>query len=196
MAPNRGRTMLCVLLVAVAFAACGGDQCTSLGGARTYYESLDLESPEAGAATFVRAFARDDFMTVFFALDDEAHLAFQQHLALLEYDRLLDTASVPDLQAELRQVLSPELESFDMWHLFDRLMLMAGRHDAFLIDLGGEVTFEETASSDVSAVVAGIDGAVVFRMVESPSGRWRVRQVLVPGGDETILPWSVPVGPP
>jgi hypothetical protein len=77
-------------------------------------------------------------------------------------------------------------------------MMIADDHDAYLIDLSGEVTLgEESQVGDdveVSSVVEGIEGEIRFRLVQSPSGRWRVFQVIVLGGDETAIPWSVPSG--
>ena len=87
------------------------------------------------------------------------------------------------------------------WSFFDDLMLAAARHEAFLIDLSGEVTIQSAAAGtplgddavvDVVGAVEGIDGEVIFRTVQAPSGRWRVRQVVVPGGDEEMIPWAVP----
>ena len=42
------------------------------------------------------------------------------------------------------------------------------------------------------AELEGVDGEVIIRLSKSPKGTWRVRQVIVPGGDETQIPWSVP----
>ena len=79
-----------------------------------------------------------------------------------------------------------------MWYIFDRIMLLADQHDAFLVDLSGQVTLEATESSDVLATVEGIEGEVVIKTTESPAGSWLVHQVIVPGGDEELIPWSVP----
>lgn len=87
---------------------------------------------------------------------------------------------------------------------FDDLMLAAEKHSAFLVDLRGEETVTRTRSAktaegedavDVAATVEGIDGQVAFRMVQVPSsGRWRVNQVILPGGDQDMMPWAVPAG--
>jgi len=74
-------------------------------------------------------------------------------------------------------------------------MMIANRNDAYLIDLSGNVTPGNESSvgddAEVVSVVEGIEGEVRFRLTQSPSGRWRVHQVIVPGGDEDIIPWSV-----
>jgi len=178
-------------------AASEGDG-LSLGEARTYYEALELSSPSEAAATFGDAFGRNDFMTVWLVLDRSAQNEWQQDFNLLRYFQIIDIDAFPDLRASLQtEVLTIDTwESFDMWYLFDRMMLLADRHDAFLIDLSGEMTVtDETVEedhTDVSATVVGIDGVVTFRMAQAPSGRWRVVQVIVPGGDEESIPWSTP----
>jgi hypothetical protein len=169
------------------------------GGARTYYESLELGSPVAAAATFTDAFARDDFMTVWLVLDAQAQFAFQQYVNLIEYDGLIRSDAIEgDLAALLQEawaVDNPD-RSIDAWYLFDQVMLIADRHDAFSIDLSGEAVFgvaePGNGYSDVPAEVEGIDGEVVFRVTGSEGDRWRVHQVIVPGGDEERIPWSVP----
>jgi hypothetical protein len=87
----------------------------------------------------------------------------------------------------------------DLMYLFDQIMLAAKKHSALLIDLSGEVTIisselSETTKEDALDIITnveGIEGQVVFRMVQAPSGRWRVFQVIVPGGDEEMWPWGV-----
>jgi len=104
-----------------------------------------------------------------------------------------------DLQDELHQAFDFEsMETTDPWYMFDQLMLIADRHHAFPVDLSGKVIFEEAeASGDIAGLAAeleGIDGQVTFRMSQSPSGRWRVHQVIVSGGSEKSIPWSLPSG--
>lgn len=136
-------------------------------------------------------------MTVFLALDREAELMLQQNFSLLNYDRLLRTDLIPGFPDDVIQAASLDTmeTTTDMWYVFDRIMLVADRHDAFLIDLSGPVSLEGSESSDVVATVEGVEGEIVIRMTESPSGNWRVHQVIVPGGDEELIPWSVPGSP-
>jgi hypothetical protein len=189
--------VLAILLTAMA-AGCGDDDDSTLGGARTFYESLDLSTPDAAAETFVNAFARDDFMTVWLVLDPQAQFAFQQYANFLEHDRLIRVEVVDDLQGQLQEVWAPDNpdRSIDAWYLFDQIMLIADRNDAFVIDLSGTVALGESTSvgdsAEVPAEVDGIPGTVVIRLTGSSSGRWRVHQVVVPGGDEERIPWSVP----
>jgi hypothetical protein len=187
------------MVLAVTVAACGGDgePDAPLGAARTYYESLDLSSPVAAARTLVDSFARDDFMTVWLVLDAQAQFRTTQLLNLMEYDQLLRSERVDDIQVQLSEAFNFEtMEMNDSWYVFDQFMLIADRNDAFLIDLSGETSLGEARTvadtAEVAAEVEGIDGEVTFWLVESPSGRWRVHQVILPGGDDESIPWSVP----
>lgn len=192
------RTLLFLLVIALLSAGCGGDN--RLDGARTYYESLDLGSPLKAAETFADAFARDDFMTVWLVLQADAQIHLQQALNMLRYGQFFDTVAFSDyrtaLETEFLDMMS--WDTHDAWYIFDRIMLFADRHDAFLIDLSGEVDFSGESPgarwgyTDLIAEVEGIEGDVTFRMTETLSGRWRVYQVIVPAGDEQSIPWAVP----
>jgi hypothetical protein len=192
---------LAVVLVAVGLlvAACGGGS-SSLRGARTYYESLDLSTPSHAAATFVDAFGRNDFMTVWLVLSPGAQMEFRNDVNLLQYSEVVDTAAFADFGAVLETEFLPPTgwDSLDDWEVFDRLMLMADRHHALLIDLSGSVkitgttTVPDSAYTDVAARVEGIDGEVILRTTQAPSGRWRLFQVILPGGDSNLIPWAVP----
>jgi hypothetical protein len=91
----------------------------------------------------------------------------------------------------------------ESWYIFDQIMLAAKSHDALLIDLTAEVTITNSSSVefldyeatvDVHAEVDGIQGDVIFRMIQAPSGNWRVYQVITPGGNIEMVPWAVPDG--
>ncbi len=188
--------MALALVLGLIGAGCTAESSSS-DGAGNFYESLDLASPTAAVETFSDAFGRKDFMTVWLALDVRTQVMAGASFDLLQWSNVIDTAAVPDMRSELDSVLSfDSIESTDRWYVFDRIMMIADRNDAYLIDLSGDVTVgEELQVGDdveVSGVVEGIDGAVRFRLTQSPSGRWRVHQVIVPGGDEGMIPWSVP----
>lgn len=186
---------LTVLVAAAACALTVGCTSDGAGGGRTHYESLDLGTPEAAAETFVEAFQASDFMTVWLALHPEAQFAVQQYRDLLLYDHLIDPTGL-DLQRELRAVLDFELmETADSWWFFDQIMMIAAGHDALLVDLRGDVALRDAVqgpdgATDVPAVVEGIEGTVIIR-IEERAGRFRVLQIIVPGGSAELLPWSL-----
>jgi hypothetical protein len=192
-----------VVAVILTVWACGDDTeaGSPAGDGRTYYESLELGSPVAAARTFTEAYARDDFMTVWLVLDSEARFQFQQHQALLEYDRLIRTDRIdPATLGEeiLRAASQDGAEPPEPWYLFDRFMLVADEHDALLLDLSNEASFGEGEvdgeRATVRAEMSRVEGEVTFHLTRSPGGRWHVHQVVVPGGDEAAIPWSVPAG--
>jgi hypothetical protein len=115
------------------------------------------------------------------------------------------TQAVPLMREGMMYPGAGEVEFFEhrnTAYYFDFLMLSAKQHSALYIDLDGEVIIQETRESeharygpitDVVTSVDGIEGQVIFRMVQAPSGRWRVLQVILPGGNEEMLPWAVPI---
>jgi hypothetical protein len=190
------RDLVAVAVVAALVSACGGD---ALGGARTYYESLDLGSPRSAVETFTGAFGRNDFMTVWLAFDTVAQDELQRDFDLLHYDRVFDAAAAPDyhtwLEGEFLNLV--RWDSHDPWYIFDRLMMLADEHDAFLIDLSGPVSIVDVSDTTggytkVTAEVDGIEGEVTFLVTQSRTERWKVAQVILPNGDTTLVPWAVP----
>ncbi len=116
---------------------------------------------------------------------------------LLQWKSIVGPEALDDLRDWLQNEYSLDLvESVDGWWLFDRLMLIADESDGFLIDLSGDVSIGREAINDgtaiVSAEVSGIEGDVEFRLRESATGRWRIHQVVAPGGDEDLFPWATP----
>ena len=73
-----------LLVLSVLLAGCGDNQQVPPSGARTYFEALDLSTPSAAAETFLDAFARDDFMTVWLALHPKAQKLIEINLVLSE----------------------------------------------------------------------------------------------------------------
>jgi hypothetical protein len=175
---------------------------------RTYYDTLPLDTPTEAVETFVDAFQREDFMTVYLVLDYWAQKDVFRAGGRLDTELLVDVDAMQDQDLNL---LGPAYNAhFEVgWHLFDRLMLAGSAQDALLIDLSGDVSIIETQDAlpdarpdtndlevavvDVRATVEGIDGEVVFRTTQSPvNDDWRVHQVIVPDGDTEQIPWSVP----
>ena len=171
---------------------------------RTYYDSLDLATAESAVQEFVAAFQRDDYETLYLIFSVNAQIAVTQNMNLLAYDELM----APSEGLTAREILlNPtsfrfieDWEHITLSHQFDDSMLEAKKHNAFAIDLQGEVTIEQTEpwaehtrkGIDVLTRVAGIEGTVRFRMIQALSGRWRVEQVIAPSGDETNTSWPVP----
>jgi hypothetical protein len=168
---------------------------------RTYYDSLALATPKEAVETFVAAYQRQDYMTVWLVLSDDAQLTWRKHMAMFNHHYLFQEDAVQDIYNKIPKPGEGE-NSLEGWYIFDVLMLVGYEQKALLFDFTGKLTILETEDSvtyldedavDVITEVGGIEGEVVFRMVQAPSGKWRVFQVILPGGDEDIAPWAVPL---
>jgi hypothetical protein len=203
MKSSKGKLLLvyCVIFLSLALAACGA---TGNGQARTYYESLDLSTVEKAVTTFTNAFNKNDFPTVWLVLAPKAQLLWYQRLLRMNIAAIVDSelwdTMIPEITVFSQGLGYGEHSDYDGGFLFDEVMLAANHHDAFLIDLHGDLhilSSKESTTADGEAcvnVVASVGNleSITFRMIQAPSGRWRVLQVIVPGGDEEQIPWSVP----
>ncbi len=177
------RAALLAVLLALIGGGCSDSSGEAVppGGARTYFEALDLSTPSAAAETFLDAFARDDFMTVWLVLHPVIQYDIREALRLLQARVVVDHLSIPSAEYEEIYTSFPPVMSDGDWVLFDALMLAADEHDAFLIDLSGPVRVTDEAldggNAELSAVAEGIEGPVTLRMSRSPDGRWRVWEV-------------------
>ena len=198
----------------VGFWLSVGSVLTAQDAPRTYYDSLDLSTPEAAVQTFVDAFQRRDYAGVFLIFAPQTQLYWIGQIQRFGEDNVVDPKAADAVREgftfgfnHTEAEHSPNLDNY----LFDEVMLLAEEYDGFLIDLRGVVEIvrsedttippyghaEDTDDDEtplpavnVFTTVEGIDGEVIFRMVQSPSGRWQVLQVIEPGGDESMLPWS------
>ncbi|GAB4512590.1 MAG: hypothetical protein OHK0046_12370 [Anaerolineae bacterium] len=190
------------VLVALLLTGCGLGGRSSASPGATFYESLNLATPESAARTFLSAFQREDYPTIYLIFSFDTQSSFKSQLGLFRYAQVYKHG--PD-EAQNRVVLEEAIlppekwEQTDQWWFFDQIMRSAAHRDLLLIDLRGDaringtreaIAGESTPAVDVLASVNGIDGEVTLRMVQAPSGKWRVYQVIVPGGDESVIPWS------
>jgi hypothetical protein len=203
------RIILPMLCLWIIVSACSASSILGLDPEeqpRTYYDTLDLSTPEIAVETFSDAFARDDFLTVYLVLSTRSQFVFMQRLRLLDYSHILQPDSIERIHDDV-SVFSEGIgageHADDGWYIFDQIMLAAKKHDVLLIDLSGEVSILESRDTelddydqvvDVVCEVDGIQGEIIFRMIQAPSGNWRVYQVIVPDGDENMVPWAVPQG--
>jgi hypothetical protein len=183
---------------------------------RTQYESFDLSTPEAAVTTFVDLFQNRDYAGLFVVLAPEAQSDWYAAINRFRYEFIIEASASEGLIDAMGEVIGfdhteTEQHPNNIPYLFDSVMLYAEEQDAFPIDLRGEVEILRTEESIVPAPSSAEDsdddetplpaidvivstedqGELRFRMVQVPSGRWRVYQVIVPGGDEQRLPWAI-----
>ena len=186
---------LVLLVLSVLLAGCGDNKQAPPSGARTYFEALDLSTPSAAAETFLDAFARDDFMTVWLVFHPKAQKLIEINLDLLQDRVMIDSHTVArEVRMERSRLFPPE--SIGTWHLFDALMFAADEHDAFIIDLSGPVRVTgqmvDGDEAKLSAGAAGIEGTVTLHMEKSLKGSWRVRSVTMGSDGEPPIVWPDP----
>lgn len=195
------RPLAVTLIVAAAFAAglwvsATRAQQDASASPRTQYEGLALSTPVEAVLTFIDRFEHGDYPALFLVLSPEAQADWRRRpIATFDYSTWFADPNLLDQVAMLSSDLPDEHDSSVITHIFDEVMRVAEANDAFVIDLRG--------AQDVGGQEMGPDGTtarlrarlangvpVTFELTLSPSGRWRVRQVIVPGGDTEVLPWS------
>ena len=194
-------TISCATLPFLSASDQAGDEAEP----RTYYEGLDLASPETAVQTFVDAFSRDDFPTVWLILHKDTQFMIPQRLNLLQYSALIKTDQFDEVKMDIsllsKGLGAGEHSEADAGYVFDQFMLAARKHSAFIIDLTGPVEILSSQSSmtrnddpavDVTVKVEQTGETVIFRMAQSLSGRWRVYMVFHPGGENGLPPWGIP----
>lgn len=165
---------------------------------RTYYESLDLFTPEDTVSTFLTALKRENYPAAWLIFSVQAQEEWKDQYASLQSTMFYrEPEDWFNLYGEYFE-FSMENRS-GMW--FDRIMQFAKEIDILPINIRGSINILRTEDSltstgetavDVYTKIPGTVGEVIFRLTETPSGRWRVHQVIFPGGDEYIIPWSHP----
>jgi len=190
-----------ILALAVVLAGCGSSTQIT---ARTYYDSLALETPETAVESFISAYQKSDFQTVYLILSPRAQRTWQENYALLNWPLIIHVSSDdPQVRMVLEEtdIAKGEFEhSGETSYEFDEIMLAAQNHDLLLVDLSGTTKIKGTEpardtvghpATDVSVSSSQYEGDLIFRTVQAPSGRWRVYQVFLPGGNEDFVPWAI-----
>jgi hypothetical protein len=168
---------------------------------KPYYETLTLDSPEAAVHEFLRAWQIDDYCTAYLVLAAETQYTFYVTLAtgdmeaifsdpLRVQERLKDVDFKPGSQ---EHSLAGGLGNFE---LFVGAAKEAGglpvELETPMSIRGTEIIEAERGSRmvDVKATCKS-HSSIVFRTIQSKSGRWRLLYVILPD-DDPPLTWPVP----
>lgn len=177
--------------------------------AGTAYDRLDLSSPDAALRAFLTAYRQGDYVTVYWILAPATQLEWQKRLMMLDLGPMLrkprGQASFPT--ATLEELVPPidQWEQQDTSFLFAHVMTFAKSHDLLPLDLAGlpddlspaglpelgTLIRTDERHAELTVPLKAYAQPVVFRLETSPLGKWRVRQVIPPGGDEASLPWGL-----
>ena len=163
---------------------------------RTYFETLDLETPEEAVQTFTEAFQRQDFMTVYLVLDAGTQRQLRiENARTFQWKHLIGERASQDLFDDLDLKVLIEIQ-FDFWYVFDQIMLHAARQDDLIIDLKGDLDIlrnEESKipdgrqATDVITKMEGVSGEVIFYVVKDSDNHWRIYSVSAP--EEGVDAW-------
>ncbi len=151
----------------------------------TVYGRLDLSTPEAGVLTFTELFTNDAFMTLLFSLDAGAQGRLIRSINNLDVSLIAN----PDVLATWEGVVD-EAHFHLLVGNFASLLIEAEATGNHILDLSGpfeiigtsstrwsERPGEEVDATVVEAKSETLGANVHFLMIESPTSRWRVRQV-------------------
>lgn len=182
-----GALILGMVLGAVGLTA-------ALENGRTEYERLALETPEEAVITFIDTFQARDYAALFLIFTPETQHEWRMRYAVtFDFNYWLQVDKIPEdaldgIYADETNVQNPSV----MNYIFDRVMLVAEENDAFVIDLRGDYTLGESEVQDRAAgVVVTVDGQeLMFHLRQSIDDRWRVYQILIPGGSADYAPWA------
>ena len=177
-----------------------------VSNARTYYDSLELDTPELAVQTFIDAFHRADFVTTYMVFAP----ATQQELRSQGFELSLDNFIQEGLSIEDEELfiqtwtdrIGPDRAEHiqDTMHVFNTMMRSAAelgfmpfQFEKNFEILGTEsvTTSDGQEATDLMIMFEGSENSIVFRLMQSPDERWRVFQVIWPGGDETEIPWAL-----
>ncbi len=195
-----------VLIILLVF---GAASCSLFGisQSRTYYDTLDLKTPEKAVKTFVKAYQERDFWTVWLVFSGKTQAIVSQQFSLLDLHNLIDYETNSPLEENIPYFNKGlfDGEHVDFGYIFDENMLAASENSMLLFDLSGVVVITSSTPSSISPTQEAVDvttnvgkvQGIIFRMVQAPSGKWRLYQVILPGGvddssDPNCIPWSIP----
>lgn len=200
-----------VLLVSVVAAGPGASaqsgQSTIPSSGSAAYDRLDLTTPEAALRQFLGAYRRGDYVTAFWILAPASQQAFLAHLMRFDLSKIA-RVSVTGAMTHAPEMIPPvnRLEQTDPSFSFAYAMQVARRLDIMPLNLAGMPEDMSPAvvprlgtpvqladgQVEIAMPLQAYRAPVVFRMVRSPQGRWRVQQVLPPGGHVESLPFGLP----
>lgn len=170
------------------------------------YDRLDLASPEAALRAFLTTYRDGDYVTAFWIFTPETQDEVFRHAAQLNMDRL---ARLPaqGRMAIMTEMIPPtaEVDQRDYSFLFANIMQVAKRHGLMPLDIAGLPDDLSPASvpslgrraetrdgvTEIAMPLRAYREPVVFRLVRARTGRWRLKQVLPPGGDPASVPFGL-----
>lgn len=171
------------------------------------FDRLDLRTPESALRRFLSAYRQGDYVTAYWIMTPASQQAFVRHLSRFEFNRIarLPASSAVLHAAEMMPAVS-QMEQTDTSFYFAHAMAVAHRLGVMPLNLSGLP--EDVSPTNVprlgsrnqladgkvefSVPLRAYRAPVVFRFVSAQGGRWRLEQILPPGGTVDSLPFGLP----
>lgn len=198
------RVVLATVLLAMPGRALGQRPVGSSGSLA--FDRLDLSTPDAALRAFLTAYRDGDFVTAFWIFTPETQDEILRQVATFAVDRLARRPGSGRL-AILSEMIPATAGMVQRDHsfLFANIMQVARRRGLQPLDLSGlpqdlsaanvpdlgRRTQTTDGVTEIAVVLGAYRGPVVFRMTGPVAGRWRLRQVVPPGGDPTSIPFGL-----
>jgi hypothetical protein len=198
----------CLLLLGIVAAATSSARAGDFSIEGTAYEKLDLSSPEAAVRTFISAYRAGDFVTAYWIFTRATQRDWREHFDATDIRQIsrVELPSGGQIKIELIKALFPPEKQWEQEEgsfLFASFMQGARRRNILPLDVTGFAPLltappmhkaapqRADGSVDIAVDLPSYPRPVIFRLERSPLGRWRVRQIIPPGGDETSLPFGI-----
>jgi hypothetical protein len=199
------RTVLAALASLAVSAPALGQAVPSVSGSLAY-DRLDLSTPDAALRTFLTAYRDGDYVTAFWVFAADTQDEVLRHAAQLNLRRLARMPAQGGM-AIMAEMLPPhaELDQRDSTFLFANIMQVAKRRGLLPLDVAGlpqdlspanvpnlgRRTETTDGTTEIAVTLGAYRAPVVFRFIRARTGRWRLRQIVPPGGDPTSVPFGL-----
>jgi hypothetical protein len=202
--PRRRAVLAALILLAVTRSASSQGLPGSSGSLA--YDRLDLSTPDAALRAFLSAYRDGDYVTAFWIFTADTQDEVFRHAAQMNMDRL---ARLPaqGRMAIMTEMIPPtaEVDQRDYSFLFANIMQVAKRRGLMPLDIAGlpgdlspanvpslgRRTETTDGVTEIAMTLRAYREPVVFRLQRARTGRWRLRQILTPGGDPASVPFGL-----
>lgn len=204
------RAVVAAALAALAAPRAADAQGLTGNSGSLAYDRLDLSTPEAALRAFLTAYRAGDYVTAFWIFAPGTQDEVFRHAAQMNMGRL---ARLPaqGRMAIMTEMLPPtaEVDQRDYSFLFANVMQVAKRRGLMPLDVAGlpedlsaanvpglgQKTETTDGITEIAVALRAYGAPVVFRLAPGRNGRWRLRQIVPPGGDPASLPFGLADGP-
>jgi hypothetical protein len=199
------RTLLAMLAALAVPGPALGQAVPSASGSLAY-DRLQMSTPDAALRTFLSAYRDGDYVTAFWVFAADTQDEVLRHAAQLNLRRLARLPAEGSMAIVVEMSPPPaELDQRDLSFMFAHVMQVARRRGMLPLDVAGlpqnlapanvpnlgRLTETTDGTTEIAVTLGAYREPVVFRFVRARTGRWRLRQIVPPGGDPTSVPFGL-----